>query len=55
MFDKLKTIVDTDMNKLNSALNFEFHDFDAALNEGFSLKENIQHIDNWLAGKYKGE
>ena len=55
VFDKLKTIIDTDMSKLKNALDFDFDDFDVALNEGFSLKENIQHIDNWLAGKYRGE
>lgn len=53
IFDKLKIKIDTNIDNLKNALSFDFEDFDAALNEGFSLKENIQFYDNWIAGKYK--
>ena len=53
IFDKLKTKIDINIDNLKEALSFEFEDFDVALNEGFSLKENIQFYDNWIAGKYK--
>ena len=55
IFDKLKTNINTNTGNLKKALSFEFEDFDAALNEGFSLKENIQFYDNWIAGKYSKE
>lgn len=54
VFDKLKKIIDTNINSLDKALSFDFENFDVALTEGFSLKENIQYIDNWIAGAYKG-
>lgn len=54
IFDKLKAKIDMDIDNLKDALSFEFEDFDVALNEGFSLKENIQFYDNWIAGKFKG-
>lgn len=53
IFDKLKEDIDTNIEKLKEALSFEFEDFDVALNEGFSLKENIQYYDHWIAGKYE--
>ncbi|MBR3891377.1 MAG: hypothetical protein IKJ30_04845 [Bacilli bacterium] len=53
VFDRLKKHIDTDVLKLKSALDFDFEDFDAALNEGFSLKENIQYYDNWIAGRIR--
>lgn len=53
IFNKLKISINTNLKNLNAALSFDFEDFDVALNEGFSLKENIQFIDNWIAGKYK--
>ena len=52
VFDLLKNKIHTNADLLKESLNFEFADFDAALNEGFSLKENIQFYDNWIAGKY---
>ena len=52
IFDKLKVNIDIDLNKIKKALDFEFDDFDVALNPGFSLKDNIQYYDNWIAGKY---
>ena len=51
LFDKLKSLINTDVNLLKEALDFEFEDFDVAKNEGFSLKENIQYYDNWIAGR----
>ena len=51
VFDRLKNKIDTNILTLKNALDFEFEDFDAALNEGFSLKENIQYYDNWIAGR----
>ena len=51
LFDKLKSLINTDINLLKEALDFEFEDFDVAKNEGFSLKENIQYYDNWIAGR----
>ena len=51
VFDKLKMNIKTNNLKLKEALNFDFEDFDAALNEGFSLKENIQYYDNWISGR----
>ena len=53
IFDKLKISINTNLEKLKEAMDFDFEDFDVALNEGFSLKENIQFIDNWIAGQYK--
>lgn len=52
IFDQLKLNINTDLNILKAALNFDFKDFGVALNEGFSLKQNIQFYDNWIAGKY---
>lgn len=53
IFNKLKISINTNLDNLKAALCFDFEDFDVALNEGFSLKENIQFSDNWIAGKYK--
>lgn len=53
IFDKLKNKVYININNLKKALSFDFEDFDVALNKGYSLKENIQFYDNWIAGKYK--
>lgn len=55
IFDKLKLNIDTNIKNLEEALSFDFEDFDVALNEGFSLKENIQFADNWIAGRYSEE
>ncbi len=55
IFNKLKFRINTDLSNLKEALSFDFEDFDAALNEGFSLKENIQYYDNWIMGKYDKE
>lgn len=55
IFDDLKKRIDIDEERLKESLAFEFADFDAALNEGFSLKENIQYYDNWCVGKYIGK
>jgi len=53
IFNKLKISINTNLDNLKAALSFDFENFDVALNEGFSLKENIQFSDNWIAGKYK--
>lgn len=53
IFNKLKVDINTNLENLKEALSFDFDDFGAALNKGFSLKENIQYFDNWIAGKYK--
>lgn len=53
IFDNLKKGINTNTCDLKDALSFDFDDFDAALNEGFSLKQNIQFYDNWIAGKFK--
>lgn len=53
IFDKLKLKIRMDVSNLKKALSFDFEDFDVALNEGYSLKENIQFYDNWIVGKYK--
>lgn len=53
VFDKLKEKIITNEDNLKRALDFDFEDFDVALNEGFSLKENIQYFDNWIAGRIK--
>ena len=36
---------------IDTHCHIDFEDFDAALNEGFSLKENIQYYDNWISGR----
>ncbi len=54
IFNRLKKKIDTNIDVLKEALSFDFEDFDAALNEGFSLKDNIQFYDNWIAGRFKG-
>lgn len=55
IFNLLKISINTNLDNLREALLFDFEDFDVALNEGFSLKENIQFIDNWIAGEYVKE
>ena len=55
IFNKLKISINTNLKSLEEAMSFDFDDFDVALNEGFSLKNNIQFADNWIAGKYVKE
>lgn len=55
IFDKIKISINTNLENLKEALSFDFDDFDVALNEGFSLKNNIQFADNWIAGEYVKE
>lgn len=55
IFDKLKININNNFKSLEEAMNFDFDDFDVALNEGFSLKDNIQFADNWIAGQYVKE
>lgn len=55
IFDKLKININNNFKSLEEAMAFDFDDFDVALNEGFSLKDNIQFADNWIAGQYVKE
>ena len=55
IFNKLKISINTNLKSLQEAMTFDFDDFDVALNEGFSLKDNIQFFDNWIAGQYVRE
>jgi len=52
IFNKLKISINTNLNDLEKALDFDFADFDVALNEGFSLKDNIQNSKSWIAGRF---
>ncbi len=49
----IKININTYIKNFKKALSFNYENFDVALNDRFSLKENIQFYENWIAGKYK--
>lgn len=52
-FLKLKSLMNTNDEKLNEIFDFPIEDFDFAKKKGYSLKENIQNSKNWIVGKYE--
>lgn len=53
LFSKLKKYIGSKDELLNQAFDFDFEDFDAAKEDGFSLKENIQNSKNWIVMSYE--
>lgn len=53
LFLKLKKYIGSKDELIDIAFNFEFEDFDAAKEEGFSLKDNIQNSKNWIVMNYE--
>ena len=52
IFNKLKTKFIINKENLKNAMDFYIEDFDeAAEYEELSFKNNIQNIENWIAGK----